>query len=301
MERSKYPVLSKPMDVVQIAPKVKYRWGSIAFIALVTVATLVFCPIYLWQYGLTKAQAAFFVFYTLASSFSINLGYHRLFSHAAFRAAWPIRLFVLFFGGAAFQKSAMGWAGLHRLHHRYTDTDRDPYDIKRGFFYAHVGWILIKAPRRDLSYLVRDLERDPMVAHQDRHYKLWSHLSGFVIPLLLGAWIGGWMYAILFPVSARIFLVLNSVFCINSISHTVGSQTYDRKSSARDHWLGVILTNGDGYHNYHHRFPRDYRHGFRWYHWDPIKWMIWSLSFVGLTSELIRTPADAIGRAADGH
>jgi len=293
--------MASSTEVEETAPRVKYRWGSIIFIALVTVATLVICPIYFWQYGLTKAETAFFAFYALASSFSINLGYHRLFSHAAFRAAWPIRLFVLFFGGAAFQKSAMGWAGLHRLHHRYTDTDRDPYNIKRGFFYAHVGWILIKAPRRDLSYLVRDLAQDPMVAHPDRLYNLWSLLAGFVIPLLIGVCFGVWLYAILFPVSARIFLVLNSVFCINSISHTIGSQTYDPKSSARDHWLGVILTNGDGYHNYHHRFPRDYRHGYRWYHWDPIKWVIWFLSFVGLTSELIRTPAAAISRAAAGH
>jgi stearoyl-CoA desaturase (delta-9 desaturase) len=288
--------LPSSTEAENILPKRKYRWPSIVFIVVVTVATLVFCPIYLWRHGLTNAETAFFLFYTLASSFSINLGYHRLFSHAAFKAAWPVRLLVLFFGGAAFEKSAMAWAALHRLHHRYTDTDRDPYNIKRGFFYAHVGWVLVEGRRYDYSN-VRDLARDALVVHQDRHYKLWAHLSGLVIPLLIGAWIGGWTYAILFPVAARIFIVMNSVFCINSISHTFGSQTYDPKSSARDHWLGVLLTNGDGFHNYHHRFPRDYRHGFRWYHWDPIKWLIWIFSCVGLTSELNKTPAESIRRA----
>lgn len=281
---------------VESVPKVKYRWASIIFICLITVATLVLCPIYLWYYDLTTAEIAFFAFYTLASSFSITLGYHRLFSHAAFKAAWPIRLFVLFFGGAAFEKSAMAWAALHRLHHRYTDTDRDPYNIQRGFFYAHVGWVLVEGRRYDYTN-VRDLARDPLVVHQDRHYKLWSHLSGLVIPLLIGAWIGGWAYAILFPVAARIFLVLNSAFCINSIAHTFGEQPFDPNSSARDHWLGVVLTNGEGYHNFHHRFPNDYRNGVRWYHWDPTKWLIWAFSLVGLTSKLNRESAERISPA----
>jgi stearoyl-CoA desaturase (delta-9 desaturase) len=189
----------------------------------------------------------------------------------------------------------MAWAALHRLHHRYTDTDRDPYNIKRGFFYAHVGWVLVKGRRYDYS-IVRDLARDPMVAFQDRHYVIWSHVSGLIIPLLVGAWIGGWTYAILFPVAARIFLVLNSAFCINSIAHTFGDRPFDPKSSARDHWLGVVLTNGEGYHNFHHRFPTDYRNGVRWYHWDPTKWLIWIFSFFGLTSNLNRASDDAISR-----
>jgi stearoyl-CoA desaturase (delta-9 desaturase) len=190
----------------------------------------------------------------------------------------------------------MRWAALHRRHHRHTDTDLDPYNIKRGFFYAHVGWILVRIPAVDYS-IVRDLARDRMVLHQHTHYKLWSHLSGLVVPFLVGTWIGGGAYAILFPVAARIFIVLNSAFFINSLAHTFGDRPFDSISSARDHWLGVVLTNGEGYHNFHHRFPRDYRNGVRWYHWDPTKWLIWLFSRVGLTSELNRESADVIRRA----
>ncbi len=280
------------------SPEVKYRWPSIVFLATITAITLVLCPIYLWYYDLTASQISFFAFYTLASSFAITLGYHRLFAHAAFKAAWPVRLFVLFFGGAAFEKSAMAWAALHRLHHGYTDTDRDPHNIKRGFFYAHVGWICVEGARYDYSN-VRDLARDPLVAFQDRHYKLWSHFTGLIIPLLVGTLIGGWMYALLFPVAARIFLVLNSQFCINSVSHMFGGKDFDSTISARDHWLGVLLTNGEGYHNFHHRFPADYRNGVRWFHWDPTKWVIWLCSLVGLTSDLKRIPAETIVRAKE--
>ena len=279
-----------------IFPEVKYRWPSIVVLAVVTATTLVLCPVYLWCYDLTAAEIGFFAFYTLASLFAVTLGYHRLFSHVAFKAAWPVRLFVLFFGGAAFEKSAMRWASLHRLHHRYTDTDRDPHNIKRGFLYAHVGWVCIDGAHYDYSN-VRDLAKDPLVAFQDRHYKLWSRFTGLIVPFLLGALIGGWMYAILFPVAARIFLVLNSQFFINSVAHTFGEQNFDSTISARDHWLGVLLTNGDGFHNFHHRFPVDYRSGVRWFHWDPTKWLIWLCSLVGLTSDLKRVPTETIVRS----
>jgi hypothetical protein len=99
MDSTTHEALPSSAQVEKLLPKVEYRWGSIFFISLITVATLVFCPIYLWQHGLTKAELAFFAFYALASSFSISLGYHRLFSHVAFKAAWPIRLLVLIFGG----------------------------------------------------------------------------------------------------------------------------------------------------------------------------------------------------------
>ena len=280
-------------------PKLDYRRQAIIFIGLITVATVIACPIYLWLYGLTMPEVAFFAFYALASSLSITFGYHRLFSHATFKVVWPIRLFVLVFGGAAFEQSAMRWAALHRRHHRHTDTDLDPYNIKRGFFYAHVGWALVRIPPIDDS-TVRDLARDRMVLHQHRHYKLWSNLTGLVVPLVVGAWIGGWMYAILFPVAARIFLVLNSAFFINSLAHSHGDRPFDANSSARDNWLGVILTNGEGYHNFHHRFPGDYRNGIRWYDWDPTKWLIWLCWRCGWASNLNRTSAGAILRAA-GH
>jgi stearoyl-CoA desaturase (Delta-9 desaturase) len=94
---------------------------------------------------------------------------------------------------------------------------------------------------------------------------------------------------------------LNAAFLINSVAHTYGERAFDPGSSACDHWLAVILTNGEGYHNFHHRFPHDYRNGVRWYHWDPTKWLIWLLSCVGLTSQLNKAPAEAILRAAENH
>jgi stearoyl-CoA desaturase (delta-9 desaturase) len=47
-----------------------------------------------------------------------------------------------------------------------------------------------------------------------------------------------------------------------------------------------LLTHGEGYHNFHHKFQIDYRNGIKWYHWDPTKWVIEILNVFGLASRL---------------
>jgi len=83
-------------------------------------------------------------------------------------------------------------------------------------------------------------------------------------------------------------------FCINSLCHYIGRQTYSSKCSARDSWLTALVTFGEGYHNYHHEFPYDYRNGVKPWQFDPTKWIIWTLSKVGLVKHLRRTPARKI-------
>ena len=83
-------------------------------------------------------------------------------------------------------------------------------------------------------------------------------------------------------------LVLNHhlTFAINSVCHTFGTQNYSDRHSARDNWVTAFLTFGEGYHNYHHEFPSDYRNGIRFYHWDPTKWLIRALAFMRLARRL---------------
>ena len=98
-------------------------------------------------------------------------------------------------------------------------------------------------------------------------------------------------------VNLRLVLVLHSAFFINSYAHTFGSRKFDNRITARDHWLGAILTNGEGYHNFHHKFPNDYRNGIRWYHWDPSKWLIFTLVKTRLAWDMKRTPESLIQNA----
>ena len=138
--------------------------------------SLTVVPWFLWtQYHLEtgapgKVQGWAFVwglciFYYYATGFGITLGYHRLFSHLSFKAKWPVKLFVLLFGAASFENSALDWSADHRVHHKHVDEDEDPYDISKGFFYAHIGWLLFRLKPKPPVNNVKDLEADPLARY----------------------------------------------------------------------------------------------------------------------------------------
>ncbi len=268
--------------------KQKLRWPSFFLIFLTTLVTLTCVPIYIFHVGVSKAEWALFFFYVFATSFSITAGYHRLFAHSTFKANALVRFLVLFFGAGAFQQSAFKWSSQHRTHHQYVDTELDPHNIRYGFFYAHMGWILFwKQPANEDN--VKDLGKSRLIMHQHRYYPLWAVTAGLITPILIGGFMGHWMGGLLLAVALRLVLVLNSTFFINSFAHTFGTANYDPHSSAKDNWFGAVLTNGEGYHNYHHRFPNDYRNGIHWYDWDPTKWIIWTLGKIGWAQDLRQT------------
>src|SRR5699024_5377017 len=118
-------------------------------------------PLYLWDFGTSAGQVALFLFFVVATELSITLGYHSLFSHQSSKASWPVRLVTLLFGAAAFENSALMWAADHRRHHRFVDHDEDPYDISKGFFHAHIGWILFRHPPDTALVWAKDLQKAP--------------------------------------------------------------------------------------------------------------------------------------------
>ena len=224
---------------------------------------------------------------------AITAGYHRLYAHAAYRAHPIVEWFILFFGAAAFEQSAYRWASLHRTHHKFVDTEKDPYNIKRGFFYAHMGWLILNKPVMDYDNSV-DLKKNSRIIFQHKYFQYLALASGLFLPLFIGLATGHFVGVVLFAVGTRLAIVHHGTFFINSFAHTFGTSEYDPDSTAKDNFLGALLTNGEGYHNYHHRFPSDYRNGVRWHHWDPTKWTIWFLSKTNLAYELKRTPPSTI-------
>ena len=122
----------------------KVRWLNSAFLIGTFVTTCTAVPYYIWQHGVDAFQAWLFFFFFMSTGLSITLGYHRLFSHLTFNAKWPVKLYTLLFGAAAFEGSALGWCADHRRHHKHVDHDEDPYDISKGFFHAHIGWLLFR-------------------------------------------------------------------------------------------------------------------------------------------------------------
>lgn len=241
-----------------------------------------------WTVGLALLLALF-------CGLAVTAGYHRLFSHRTYEAHPLVRAFFLLFGAGAVQNSALKWSSDHRRHHAHTDRDGDPYNISRGFWWAHIGWVFFADAEEPRA--VNDLERDALVRFQHRHYVAIAVFVGALLPAALGLIWGDWLGALLVAGFLRIVVQWHSAFAVNSIAHTIGSRPYSKTTSARDSFWTALVTLGEGYHNFHHRFQRDYRNGLRWWQLDPTKWFVWAMSKVGLAWNLRRTPDALIEEA----
>ena len=284
-------------------PTDRINWTTSSFLIGTFALTLTAVPAYIWYFGIDWFQVSIFLAFLAATGLSITLGYHRLFSHITFQARLPVRLFTLIFGAAAFENSVLLWSSEHRRHHKHVDHDEDPYCIAKGFFYAHIGWLLFKLKNDEPFDNIADLQKDPLLQWQHRYIHLIAVLVSFVFPTVLGFLWNGWVGALgafLIGGVARIVVVQHITFLINSACHMMGRQPYSTKCTARDSLFLAFFTLGEGYHNYHHEFQHDYRNGVKPWQYDPTKWMIWTLSKLGLTQNLRRAPAEKI-RAAQSE
>jgi len=228
---------------------------------------------------------AFALVFAAATNLSITAGYHRLFSHKSYDAHPLMKAIFLLVGASGFQGSCLKWSSDHRRHHSKIDTENDPYNIHEGFWYAHMGWMFRK-DSINLPIQAPDLEKDRMVYLQDKYYVWVAIAMGYLLPMVLGYFMGSALAGLAIAGGLRIALTQQSTFFVNSLCHTLGTQTYSKEISARDSLFVALLTHGEGYHNFHHKFQVDYRNGIRWYHWDPTKWTILTLKWMGLATKL---------------
>ncbi len=229
---------------------------------------------------------------------SVTLAHHRLASHRSFEAHPVLKYLLLFLSPSGRQYSAMKWASYHRAHHQSTDDpELDPHAVTRGLLYAHLTWVFTRRTRQNRQFLVPDLARDPAFVWQHRNYDRLVLFHTLVLPLLAGALVGAPLGGLAFLGFLKLFLAQQAMFCVNSVCHRWGSRPYLPDESARDNLLMAPLTAGEGYHNYHHAFPFDYRIGHRWYHIDPGKWVVFLASKLGLAGSLKRADPEAIAAA----
>lgn len=275
------------------------NWPAAVMFGVTTAAMLTVFPWYLWTHQVSWLAWLCGALLMGASGMSITGGYHRLWAHRAYEARWPVRVLFMLFGSMALQNSILNWASQHRIHHRNVDDiDQDPYSIKRGFWFAHMGWMLRKYPSGALDFSnARDLKADVIVMFQHRHYLALALGMNFGLPALLG-WACGDLWGFLLIAGLlRLVLSHHVTFFINSLAHSWGRRPYTADNTARDNDVVSLLTYGEGYHNYHHLFQWDYRNGVRWWQYDPTKWLIAGLAWLGLTRNLKRVPEFKIQRA----
>ncbi|KAJ3167077.1 hypothetical protein HDU88_002414 [Geranomyces variabilis] len=265
--------------------------GSAVLVAtpLAAVYSIFFVPL-CWQ------TAVWSVLYYYITGFGITAGYHRLWSHRAYEATRPYQWAMAIAGAGAVQGSIKWWSRNHRSHHRWTDTDLDPYSAHKGFWHSHFLWLFVAEEHRKRGKVdISDLSRDPVVSFQHKFFVPIMLFMGFIFPTLVaglgwGDWWGGYMWAGI----TRLVVVHHATFCVNSLAHWLGEDTFDDRNSPRDHYITALLTLGEGYHNFHHEFPSDFRNAVKFWQYDPTKWLIWLASTVGLTYNLNMFPDNEI-------
>jgi stearoyl-CoA desaturase (Delta-9 desaturase) len=236
-----------------------------------------------------RLLAELWVAVQLSGLFGITAGAHRLWSHRSFEAAFPVRLVFMIANSAAHQGSIYHWVRDHRMHHRYTDSELDPHSIQYGFWYSHMGWLFFKKNQqlRDAAKTIdmSDLEKDPIVMFQKRNYAGLSNLCCFILPTLYGYsvwnswWIGYFYFGVL-----RWILLLHSTWCVNSVAHLWGTTPYTPRLSSKQNGFTSLVAVGEGWHNYHHTYPYDYRASeFGWVkEWNPTTVVLDGLGLLGL-------------------
>lgn len=269
------------------------NWVPATFIILYQSILLLSLPFYFYYAPPSLGLILTTVLLISLTELSITAGYHRLYSHRAYKANRFLESIILFFSSMAMQGSALRWSYDHRIHHAFVDSDDDPYSINKGFLYAHCLWILEK-PRKIEDKVVSDLLSNPLVRLQHKWSVRLMIITNVLCLLTVGYLFSDFLGAFVMAVWFRLFICHHFTWFINSLAHTFGSKPFSQEMTAVNNWLISLVTFGEGYHNFHHTFANDYRNGIRWYHFDPTKWLIFALNKMGLAKDLKKMDPFAI-------
>eukprot|EP01035_Chromulina_nebulosa_P020510 gene20510-26604_t len=265
------------------------NWPMVIYITLAHVAAIVglFTIPYCDKYTLLWA----FILWPISGN-GITGGVHRLWAHRSYKASLPVRVFLMLSNSIANQGSIWHWSRDHRCHHKHSETDADPHNATRGFFFAHVGWLLLKKHKavieagKELNF--DDLVNDPVVMFQKDLDPWFNLFMCFVFPGLVcmlwgdSFWNGYWVAGAL-----RYIIVLHFTWLVNSAAHFFGDHPYDPKSWPAENPLVSLGALGEGWHNWHHKYPFDYaasEFGIE-RQFNPTKLFIDTCCFLGLASD----------------
>ncbi|KAM6105085.1 LOW QUALITY PROTEIN: stearoyl-CoA desaturase [Pterocles gutturalis] len=282
-------------------PPVRYVWRNIILMSLLHLGAI---------FGLmlipsAKIQTLAWAILCFLLSAGITAGCHRLWSHRSYKATLPLRIFLAIANSIAFQVSTSSvndiyeWVRDHRCHHKFSETDADPHNAKRGFFFSHIGWLLVRkhpdvhreGPELDLS----DMKADKVVMFQRRYYKLVVLLC-FTLPTVVPwyFWDESIVISFFIPAILRYAIGLNATWLVNSAAHMFGNRPYDQHINPRENPLVSLGALGEGFHNYHHTFPYDYSTSEFGWRFNLTTAFIDLMCFLGLASDRKKVSKEVI-------
>ena len=231
--------------------------------------------------------------------FALTGGYHRYFSHNAFRTGRVFQFVLAFLGATAAQLGPLWWASHHRRHHAHADTVEDLHSpALHGFFWSHIGWLFCRSAADPDYRNVQDFAKYPEIRWIDRHsWVAWASLAaglalaGEGLRAIRPAWGTGGLQFVVWGFLASTLLVYHVTFSINSLMHLFGWRRFETADTSRNSALLALLSFGEGWHNNHHRYPVSARQGFRWWEVDLTYYILRLLGALGLVWEIREPPA----------
>ena len=268
----------------------------------------------LWNDALGWSDVAIFLFAYVSTALAITVGFHRHFTHRAFKCRRWVRGTLAIFGSAAIEGNIISWVADHRKHHAFSDEEGDPHSphvghgggwtgALKGLWHAHVGWLFIHTQRGNRERYAPDLLADPLIRFVDRTFVLWVTV-GLLVPFGLGYLIGGSLHTaltgLLWGGLVRMLVVHHVTYSINSLCHFFGRRDYKTGDESRNLFWLAPFTFGESWHNNHHAFPTSYRHGLRAWQLDISAGVIWMLEKLGLAWDVVRISPERQQRKAVG-
>ncbi|MBA2737778.1 MAG: fatty acid desaturase [Pyrinomonadaceae bacterium] len=223
--------------------------------------------------------AAAAITWWIAGSWGIGMGYHRLLTHRGFKTSKFVEYFLTFCGTLGLQSGAINWVTTHRIHHGFTETDKDPHSPRNGTYWAHMGWIFRGTAQNQTEATQQryapDLVKDKVHVFLSNYYWVTPILAALIL-LAVGTSLTGTLFGgfsmVLWGIFLRQVIGWHSTWLVNSATHLWGTRRFETHDDSRNNGLIAALTFGEGWHNNHHAHPRSAKHGLTWYEFD-VNWL----------------------------
>lgn len=267
----------------------KIGTSLIVFILVQATVLTVFTVDFTWS----LFWVAFFSYFI--RMFGITAGYHRYFSHNAYKTSRVMQFLLGYLGATAMQKGPLWWGAHHRNHHKYSDTEKDLHSPRlTGFWNSHMLWFLKSDYNHYDPKMIKDYAKFPELVWIDKYY--------WFPPLSLAIVLGFFGYDVLvYGYAVATFLLGHGTWTINSLTHVIGKKRFESGDDSKNHWFLAIITMGEGWHNNHHYYRHTANQGFYWWEYDFSYYILKMMSWVGLVWDLKLPPEHILeeGRKLD--
>ncbi len=220
----------------------------------------------------------------IAASWGTGLGYHRLFTHRGFKVPKLMEYFFNICGSLAMQSGVISWVTTHRIHHGFTDTEKDPHSPRHGTYWSHIGWIFRGTAQNQTIATMQRYAPDLMKDKTHRFLNKYYWMTPIVVGAILFA-IGGWAM-VLWGIFLRTVMAWHFTWLVNSATHLWGTRRFDTRDDSRNNALVAAVTFGEGWHNNHHAHPRSAKHGIAWYEFDVNYVQLKIMEKLGLVTDI---------------